>query len=219
VEVKICGVRDEVTCEVAVSAGASAIGFVFAASPRRLDPERAARIAESIPDSVARVAVFRHPSPAEVHRVLDRFPADIVQTEEGAGAAAARERGVRLLPVLHDGPGIAEDLTGLRPGPVLLEAAGRGGRGVRPDWTRAARIATRFPLVLAGGLTPDNVGDAIRRVRPVAVDVSSGVESSIGNKDPELIRDFLAATMGPAVGEEPGDGTSAMKGAAFGVAR
>jgi phosphoribosylanthranilate isomerase len=140
---------------------------------------------------------------------LEAFRADFVQAEPGPGLDAAHSRGVRVLPVLHDGEDTPEmtDSTAGEPSAVLLEAAGIGGRGIRPDWNRAARVARRLPLVLAGGLTPENVGDAIRRVGPAAVDVSSGVESSPGVKDPERIRAFLAAahshrTAGPAVAAE-----------------
>ena len=206
-EVKICGIRDGLTAHVAAEAGAEALGFVFAESPRRIDPVEAARIAAELDPAVTRVAVFRHPSAREVDSLLEVFPADIVQTEPGPGMDAALARGVRVLPVLHDGEDsleITDSMAG-EPRSVLLEAAGVGGRGIRPDWDRAAKVARRLRLVLAGGLTPDNVRDAIRHVAPAAVDVSSGVESSPGVKDPERIRAFLLAahsrqTAGPIVG-------------------
>jgi phosphoribosylanthranilate isomerase len=194
-EVKICGIRDGVTARTAAESGARALGFVFAASPRRIEPEEAARIAADLGPGVALVAVFRHPSAMEVERVLDLFPADIVQAESGSGLEAARERGVGILPVLHDGAGGGEpsDRPGGKPTPVLLEASGVGGRGIRPDWDRAAALARRRPLVLAGGLTPENVREAIRHVDPAAVDVSSGVESFRGVKDLARVRAFVAA--------------------------
>lgn len=194
-EVKICGVRDDVTARVAIEAGATAIGFVFADSPRRIEPAEAARIAASFPPAVAGVAVFRNAVAAEVLRVLEEFPADVVQVEDGSGAKTAVSRGVRLLEVLHDGPDLLEFSSAGRYGPVLLEAAGRGGRGIRPDWSRASRMARRRALVLAGGLTPANVTAAIRCVRPAAVDVSSGVESRPGIKDAGMIRAFITAAL------------------------
>jgi len=194
VQVKICGIGTEEAALAADHAGASAVGFVFADSPRRVTPEEAARLAALLDPSIARVAVFRHPTAAEVARVLEAFPADVVQVESGPGATAGRDAGVRILPVLHDGPDLLADLRSLesafRDG-ILLEAPGRGGRGVRPDWNRAAKLAEHVPLVLAGGLTPENVGAAIRQVRPAAVDVSSGVESTPGRKDPDLILEFV----------------------------
>jgi phosphoribosylanthranilate isomerase len=94
--------------------------------------------------------------------------------------------------VVHDG----DDLLARLPpgaGTLLLEAPGRGGRGVAPDWGRAAILAGRVRLVLAGGLTPENVGEAIRRVRPYGVDVASGVESAPGVKDRARMFRFVAA--------------------------
>jgi phosphoribosylanthranilate isomerase len=146
-----------------------------------------------------------------------------VQAEPGpcVTAAAIEACGARFLPVLHDGPallrrrlpagigasaraaaGAAGDF-----GAVLLEARGRGGRGVAPDWARAARLARRVRLVLAGGLTPENVGAAIRRVRPYAVDVSSGVERAPGVKDTRLIRLFIAAVRSAALAIEDDEET------------
>ncbi|MCL7960984.1 MAG: phosphoribosylanthranilate isomerase, partial [marine benthic group bacterium] len=179
-------------------AGADAAGFVFAESPRRVSPEQATELAALLPPDVDRVAVFHHPSADDVAAVLSAFPADIVQcepTDELRRAAAAA--GARLLPVLHDGPEL-DALAGESPktadGPAaILEAAGKGGRGHRPDWERAARLARRLPLVLAGGLGPGNVADAIHVVCPFGVDVSSGVEETRGHKDPVRIAAFVQA--------------------------
>ena len=190
-EVKICGVVDVETAAVAAEAGAAAVGFVFAESPRRVDPVVAARIVSGLPSHVAAVAVFRHPSRAQLLEVLEAVPLDFVQAEPGPATRLAREAGVRLLPVIHDGPGLDGSRPTDEPGPLLLEGPGRGGRGVRPDWSRAARLASRCTLVLAGGLRPDNVAEAIRLVRPAAVDVSSGVESRPGVKNARRIRAFI----------------------------
>ena len=193
-QVKICGVRTREAALAAAQSGASAVGFVFADSPRRVTPEEAERLTAFLIPSVARVAVFRHPTEQEITEVLEVFPADFIQVEPGPVTQEATGAGVRLLPVLHDGPGLMEQFSSLAPehrSIVLLEAPGRGGRGIRPDWSRAERLAESVPLVLAGGLTPANVTQAIRQVRPAAVDVSSGVESPPGHKDPRLIREFV----------------------------
>lgn len=200
-EVKICGVRDLRAATVAVEAGAAAIGLVFAESPRRIDPIAAAHIVSQLPSDVAAVAVFRHPSRAELLEVLDVVPVDFVQSEPGPATRVAQEAGVHLLPVVHDGPGVVSARSTDEPGPVLLEGAGRGGRGVRPDWSRAALLASRCTLVLAGGLRPENVEAAIRRVRPAAVDVSSGVESRPGVKSAGRIRAFIREAQ--AAGADP----------------
>ena len=190
--IKICGVRDRRAAEAAARAGVDAIGFVFAASPRRVAPAEARRIASDLPPTVERVAVFRLATVGEIRRALDVFPADRVQVEPDRDRLAAF--GPRLLPVLHDDGSLEEQdaLIGAAR-PVVLEAAGRGGRGIRPDWKRAAALARRRPVLLAGGLDPANVAAAIRAVRPWGVDVSSGVESAPGVKSTVLIEAFVAA--------------------------
>lgn len=193
VTIKICGVRDAAAARAAAAVGVDALGFVFAASPRRVTPDEARRIAADLPPEIERVAVFRGADADEVRRVLDVFPADRVQSEPTPALLAAPFAD-RLLPVLHDDGTLADQAAALATHrPVLLEAAGRGGRGVRPDWRRAAELAARRPLVLAGGLDAGNVGAALHRVRPAGVDVSSGVEDSPGRKSAARIAAFVAA--------------------------
>ncbi len=197
VRVKICGITNRECADAAVGCGADAIGFVFARSPRQVEASLAAAISDVLPPFVARVAVLRHPSRERLAAVLNEFPADIVQTEADGHVSDSIHPPCRLLPVCHDGPDIftraAHCASVNGAGAILLEAAGRGGRGVAPSWDHAAELARTIPLVLAGGLDPENVGDAIRRVRPYGVDVSSGVETSPGVKSPERIADFLRA--------------------------
>ena len=198
VRIKICGITTESVVEAACAFGVDAIGFVFADSPREVSPGRAAELARHMSPFISAVAVFRYPTPRHVADTLAAFPADLVQTEISPALIEEIPDTVRILPVCHDEED--DDSSVMRNsqlsqtgGAVLLEGAGRGGRGVSPDWDRAARLARRLPIVLAGGLTPGNVGDAIRRVRPFAVDVSSGVESRPGIKDPALIEEFICA--------------------------
>ena len=192
VRVKICGIVDAAGLEAAVEAGADAVGFVFyGGSPRNLCVERAAALARRVPLGVARVAVFHHPMRALVERVYAAVEPDWIQTEP---AAALDDGPWHWLPVFHDGEMLAADVdTRPRDPVVLIEGPGRGGRGVAADWSRVAEIARRRRVALGGGLRPDNVADAIRRVRPYAVDVSSGVESAPGVKDPARICAFAAA--------------------------
>jgi len=216
VRVKICGVTSAAALDAAVEAGADAVGLVLAPSPRRLALDEARLLAERLPPFVTLVAVLRHPDAAAVRAACAAIAPHLVQAEPGPGVAAAVRGacgGPRLLPVLHDGPALlrrrlpagvgagarARGAAGFGAGAVLLEARGRGGRGAIPDRARAARLARRVRLVLAGGLTPENVGAAIRRVRPYAVDVSSGVESAPGTKDARLIRRFIAAVRSAAL--------------------
>jgi phosphoribosylanthranilate isomerase len=196
VRVKICGITTDEAVDAAAASGVDAVGFVFAASPRRIGAHMARRLAARLPSSVARVAVFHRPTLADLLAVIETFEPDLVQLEPDTALLRASPRPLALLPVVHDGAHVVDEARRMREtygGPVLLEPAGPGGRGVAPDWERARRIAAEGPLVLAGGLGVENVGDAIRRVRPHGVDVSSGVESRPGVKDPGRIAAFVAA--------------------------
>jgi phosphoribosylanthranilate isomerase len=197
VRVKICGVTDRAGIEAATAAGADAVGFVLAESPRRLGLEHALELAALVPPLVSRVAVLRHPDAGTIRDVAAALAPHWIQTEttpeiEASLEARALPAGASLLRVLHDGDDLLERLP-RNAGTVVLEAPGRGGRGVSPDWGRAALLARRVRLILAGGLTPDNVAAAIETVRPFGVDVASGVESSPGVKDPVLMARFVAA--------------------------
>jgi phosphoribosylanthranilate isomerase len=171
---------------VAVDAGADAIGFVLSDSPRRIAAEQAAEIAAVLPALVARVAVFRRTDEPGLAEALTVFDPDWVQAE-GDGAALPEPFRRRHLPVLRAwAPGRATS-------PFFLMEGRKSGEGVRADWGQAAAAARQGRMILAGGLDPANVGEAIRQVRPWGVDVSSGVESARGVKDEALIREFLAA--------------------------
>lgn len=196
VRVKICGVTTAAGAIAAARAGADAVGFVFADSPRRIEAGRAAELSRDLPPFVARVAVFRYPDARDVKDVVRRLRPTVVQSEPVDGLEEAIGDGVFWLPVLHDSPDVVARASAEKWTALLLEAGGRGGRGIAPDWERAADLASRVHLVLAGGLTAENVGAAIRRVRPFAVDVSSSVESEPGIKDPERIHRFVDAVRG-----------------------
>lgn len=184
--VKICGLTSAEGCAAAAAAGADAVGFVFAESPRRVSAARAAEICAALPNQVLRIAVMRHPGSAEWDEVRDVFDPDWLQTDAGDFAGLRLGEKVRALPVFRD------DAADRLPQRLLFEGA-HSGRGQVADWTQAARIATRTELVLAGGLTPDNVADAIRCVNPWGVDVSSGVEDAPGIKNPDKIAAFVRA--------------------------
>lgn len=188
---KICGLTTPEDVEVAVRAGADAVGLVLAASPRRVDPGLARELLAAAV-GVERIAVFRTPTPLEIRAVED-LPFDAVQADAGFDQPPP---GWYVLPAYRDAPGVRLPETtateGLR-GAFLLDGPAGGGSGVRADVARAAAAARRGSLVLAGGLDPDNVAGAIAAIRPYAVDVSSGVESRRGVKDPARIEAFLAA--------------------------
>lgn len=186
--VKICGLSDEAGVAAAVDAGADAIGFVFAPSPREVTPARAAALAERVRGAVTIVAVMRHPAPAfaaEVQRVLRP---DYLQTDAADFDNIELGDAVSPLPVYRDDGALPAAL----PEQLLYEGA-LSGSGTTADWEAAKRCATGTRLILAGGLAPGNVAAAIAAVRPWGVDVSSGVEIAPGVKDPARIRAFIAA--------------------------
>ena len=179
--VKICGITTPDAAHAAAESGADAVGFVFAESPRRLTPGRASELAAELPEDIEKVAVFRRPSLDEVRFVLDRFDADTVQADRPNLDGLT---GHKTLPVVRQAePG----LVGQR---ILFDSV-HSGTGTRSDWASASILSQTSLLILAGGLNPNNVGQAIREVTPYGVDVSSGVESREGVKDPVLVREFV----------------------------
>jgi phosphoribosylanthranilate isomerase len=188
--IKVCGLRTADAIAAAVDAGADAVGFVFhAASPRNLAASEARAIAAAVPPGIEKVAVFLHPSQAEVDAAIDAVHPDWVQTDAVDLAGLRLPAGQRVLPVYRTDRPLPppQDM----PRRFLLES-GRSGAGERADWDAAARLGSARELVLAGGLDATNVAAAIAAVRPFGIDVSSGVESSRGIKDAELIRNFVS---------------------------
>lgn len=185
--VKICGLTTPEGVAAAVKAGADAAGFVFSPSPREVTPAQARQLAAGLPQGMRRVAVFRQPPPGWIARVLEEFPADWVQSD-AADLPGVDLGGAEALPVFRSGAPLPPHLPEL----VLFEGPD-SGVGRVADWETAASLAARTRIILAGGLNPANLGDALARVRPWGVDVSSGVESSPGVKDPALVAAFVAA--------------------------
>jgi phosphoribosylanthranilate isomerase len=199
--IKICGLRTARDIEAAAQAGADAVGFVFHdGSPRNLALAAARQLQDAVPAGVERVAVFLHPSQALVDAVLEAIAPDWIQTDAADLDTLRLPSGLRVLPVLRDGA-VTHAPQRAR---YLFESA-RSGAGEQADWSAAALLAGTTQLVLAGGLHPANVAQAVREVRPFGVDVSSGVERERGVKDPQLIRAFIraarAAERSPAVEE------------------
>jgi phosphoribosylanthranilate isomerase len=188
--IKVCGLRTTDAIAAAVAAGADAVGFVFhAASPRNLAAAQARAIAAAVPLGIEKVAVFLHPSQAEVDAAIDAVHPDWVQTDAADLAELRLPAGQRVLPVYRTDRPLPppQDM----PRRFLLES-GRSGAGERADWNAAAQMNATGELVLAGGLDATNVADAIAIVRPFGIDVSSGVESTRGVKDAALIRNFVS---------------------------
>jgi phosphoribosylanthranilate isomerase len=188
---KICGLTSEEDAAHAAAAGATALGVIFApASPRCVSADRARDIVKAVPDTVPVVGVFVDATLQEIVAVVAHTGIRVVQLhgDEPESYAAALK-----MPLLR-AAGVDAAVERWPSATLLLDATSgpeRGGTGRLVDWTRAAAIASRRPVVLAGGLTPDNVADAIATVRPYGVDVSSGVETRPGVKDRDKVTRFL----------------------------
>ena len=212
VRVKICGLREEAHVAAAVEAGARYVGFVFfAKSPRNVTVETAARLAATVPPGVAKVALVVDATDAELDAMVAAVPLDMLQLH--GNESPDRVAGIRArfgLPVMKAvgiaGPEDVEKIAlyGKVADQILVDAkapkgaAVPGGNGLSFDWTLIARKYWPCPWMLAGGLTPDNVAEAIRLTGARQVDVSSGVELAPGVKDADLIRAFVAAAQAAA---------------------
>jgi phosphoribosylanthranilate isomerase len=186
--VKICGMNSPEAVEAAVAAGADALGFVFAESPRQVTPQQAKALAAAVPPNVVRVAVMRHPHKEHWERVLEVFEPNWLQTDADDFRWIKLPASCTPLPVYRDSNAPADsDL----PDRLLYEGT-HSGSGRVADWDEAAGLARVAEVILAGGLTVDNVAEAVRFVRPWGVDVSSGVERARGEKDPQKIKEFVA---------------------------
>jgi len=223
---KICGTTNREDALAAVTAGADAVGFVFAPSARQIAPEAAADIAAALPRSMDKVGVFRNQSAERVEQIARQVGLTVVQLHgeespefarslfrDQSGRRSGRAR-MRIFKAVSVVPGMESALRSFVPSDavdgVLLDSlvvrlafSGQGsetvhgGTGVTFDWKRAAEfvpgIAQRTRVILAGGLTPANVAEAIRTLRPWGVDVCSGVEAAPGRKDHAKINAFATA--------------------------
>ncbi len=199
--IKVCGLTRVEDVQAAVAAGVDAIGLVFYPdSPRHVSIEQAAALCRHVPPFVTIVGLFVNASRAQVHRVIEAVPLNLLQFHGDETADQCEGFGLPYLRVAR-----------VRPGLDLLEFAAQfpsarallldtwtpvyGGSGESFDWSLVP-AACPLPVILSGGLSPDNVADAIRQVQPAAVDVSSGVESAKGIKDAAKIRAFVSAVRG-----------------------
>ena len=197
--VKVCGITNLEDALAALEAGADMLGFNFyARSPRRVSPSEARRVVERLPAGVECVGVFVNESaPAGVERVARESGVGAVQLHGAETHEFCRAlRGLTTIKALRVGPDFTPESAAAYPtDAVLLDAyvAGEwGGTGHTFDWSLARLTREAVPrLFLAGGLKPENVAAAVAAVRPFAVDVCSGVETSPGRKNPRLIRGFV----------------------------
>ncbi|HPO15246.1 MAG TPA: phosphoribosylanthranilate isomerase [Candidatus Hydrogenedentes bacterium] len=197
-KVKICGITNLDDALAACEAGADALGFVFAeeakARGRYIDPDEAYHIVRALPPFVTTVAVVVNEPLDRLHRYLAFM--DRVQLHGEELPEMCVQLGERVIKAFRAGPDFSVGRMLTYPAAAYLldasVAGARGGTGALCDWASArAAVATGKKIILAGGLTPENVAEAVRTVQPYAVDVSGGVESAPGKKDHERIRKFI----------------------------
>jgi phosphoribosylanthranilate isomerase len=193
--VKICGITTEGDALLAVGLGANAVGFVFAPSPRQIAHRVAGDIARRLPDGVASVAVFRDEAPSRVVEIVMEHGFSAVQlhgheTPDEVRYVAERVP-LTIKAFVAGDPAVARfDEFGA---PYLMLDGAAPGSGAVFDWTLAGNVPTGSRLIISGGLKPSNVRAAIDRLHPFGVDVSSGVESAPGRKNPALLSAFIHA--------------------------
>ncbi|HET6373582.1 MAG TPA: phosphoribosylanthranilate isomerase [Candidatus Polarisedimenticolia bacterium] len=211
IRIKVCGITTGRDAQMCVDAGADALGFVFYdKSPRRIQVEDAARIGRDVPPYVARIGVFVQEDPASLASLMNRARLSAAQLHGDQDDDFCRDLDLDWYPVFR----VADDrdiavaagrIANLNGRAFMLDSrspSAPGGTGGAFDWRLAAKLsmrtsgltgAARSRMILAGGLTPENVEAAIRTARPWAVDVSSGVERAPGLKDPDLVKNFIEA--------------------------
>lgn len=199
-KVKICGITNAEDAIMALAAGADALGFVlYRKSPRCVEPAVVRSIVAALPPFVLTVGVFVNEDPAVVRTILDECGLALAQLhgDETAAYCQSLSRPVLKALRLRDRAtflALAEFQGRANVRGFLVDAyheAAYGGTGQTVDWSLAAEAARAAPILLAGGLTPANVGEAVRLVKPYGVDVSSGVEARPGKKDPDKVKAFI----------------------------
>jgi phosphoribosylanthranilate isomerase len=205
--VKICGVTRAQDVDTVVALGAWAVGFVITESPRQVTPTAVAKLAARVPQGVLSVAVFTIEKPFEIARIVQRTGVTAVQLSAGTFGpnVAAVRAALSTADVRHVALIVARDTRGAEKADFVLldsrvirrDVPLFGGTGRPLDWQGLASARNRLPrperLLLAGGLNPTNVRTAVRALRPLAVDVSSGIEKAAGVKDPEKLHRLFAA--------------------------
>jgi phosphoribosylanthranilate isomerase len=203
VKVKVCGIKEPEDARLAADAGADAIGLIFAESPRRVSAERAREIVAVLPNGVVRVGVFVDEEPREVLRIAREVGLDYVQLhgdESPETVTVMREGGVKVIKALR-----VRDAASLREMErydadlFLLDSHSdkmRGGTGARFDWGLAKAVRGCANILVSGGLSPENVREAIEVFEPYGVDASSSLEDVPGKKNCERVRRFVRAAKG-----------------------
>ena len=202
--VKVCGITSEEDALLAVAMGADAVGFVFAPSPRQVAPQNAADIVKRLPTEIVTVGVFRDEERQRVVDVMHQAGLRAAQLhgfESPATTRWVRSRVPLVFKAFVAGDPHLDEADSYGADAILIDSKSPGSGEVF-DWSLAEGAPSNRRIILAGGLDPDNVGDAIRQVRPWGVDVSTGVESSPGHKDARKVRAFIHAARVAELEEE-----------------
>lgn len=193
--VKICGTTSEEDALLAVAMGADAVGFVFAPSPRQIAPPKVSDIVKRLPVDIITVGVFRDEAPDRVVEIVHQTGLRAAQLHGLETAPEARSVGERvptLIKAFPAGDPRLDHADDWGADVILIDSA-MPGSGEVFDWSLAEGAPSNRLILLAGGLSPTNVGDAVRRVRPWGVDVTSGVEAAPGRKDARKLKAFIEA--------------------------
>ena len=207
--VKVCGTTSEEDALLAVAMGADAVGFIFAPSPRQIAPALAGDIAKRLPPEVLTVGVFRDQSPQRVVEIMEQTglrAAQLHGRETPEQSIWVRRRVRTTIKVFSAGDPAVSDAASYGADVLMLDAA-TPGSGQVFDWRLAEGVPPGQRLLLAGGLGPDNVAEAIAQVHPWGVDAASGLEREPGKKDPRKLRAFIAAAKDAARPAYQGEGT------------
>ncbi len=203
VRIKVCGLTDPSEAKAVAEAGADAIGLVFAKSPRQIDPDRAREIVQNLPPMVQTVGVFVNESSEKIRQIIDYCGLDLVQLHGEETPEICEQLAPRVIKAWRIRT--KADIQALLPYQEVVKAflldawsqSAHGGTGETFDWSiaiEAKKVLSR-PIILAGGLKPENVAQAVKQVRPWGVDVSSGVENAPGEKNIDLVADFIRRAM------------------------
>lgn len=193
--VKVCGITNEADALLAVAMGADAVGFIFAPSSRQIAPARAGDIAKRLPPEVLTVGVFKNHAPKKVVEIVNRQGLGAAQLhgdESVEDTQFISERIARTMKVFVEGTDRMKNADKWGTDPIMVDAPKEGpNAGAAYDYSVVRLVPPRLHVLLAGGLHPGNVADAILTARPWGVDVASGVEAEPGKKDPKLVAQFV----------------------------
>lgn len=198
--IKICGTTSEDDALLSVALGADMLGFVFAPSPRQISAQLASDIVKRLPPEITSIGVFRDEAPERVVKTVQRAGlrgAQLHGKETAEDSKWVRERVPLVIKAFAAGDAEVAKAASYGVDAIMLDAPNPGSGEVF-DWAFAAEVPVGNQVIIAGGLTPDNVATAVERTKPWGVDVSTGVEASPGKKDPVRLREFIVAARSAA---------------------